>query len=112
MLSIIYLYLLYLPLILQIKHGESAYPRDAWVEMQYNTVENNGNSAGGLPANFVGHTSGGTEKEYNDANKMFTAMSALKKHSVESFSGVILSNVGENVKPQANGATNQAFELN
>ena len=61
----------------QIKHGESAYPRDAWVELQYNKRESKPN-VGVLP-HMTGAKPGASVKDYNNAMEMMPTMAAMSK---------------------------------
>ena len=83
-----------------IKHGESAYPRDAWVELQYSakkSVAGMGITPGrGLGENVVslphmegGNQDGENEKAYNDPNAMLPTFSKVmpffRAHSNNAF---------------------------
>merc|ERR1739838_866226 len=61
----------------QIKHGESAYPRDAWVELQYNKKDSKAD-VGVLP-HMTGAKPGASVKDYNNAMEMMPTMAAMSK---------------------------------
>ncbi|TRY72371.1 hypothetical protein TCAL_09710 [Tigriopus californicus] len=83
-----------------VKHGESAYPADAWVELQYN----NDNSS--TPHHMSG-TSGDrkiSNSTYNNANEMVPTHSALMSGLGTTFGSAIIT--GES---RTNGVDNKAF---
>ena len=51
------------------KHGESAYPADAWVEMQYRKNIKEGGGATGMPPNMSGHSNGAFEMGIPEMDK-------------------------------------------
>ena len=55
-------------LLSKVKHGEAAYPRDAWVEGQY-AMENGVETANNLPSRITGNHSN-EEMPYNDPQFM------------------------------------------
>lgn len=103
-----------------IKHGEAAYPVDAWVELQY-SVGSEGNrkevlsSMKGLSCPGVDHQ----PKDYNNAFEMLPAVGKLSKQSNKTF-GIIPSSfinrrqdsIDESVKKGQNnqGMDNGGFE--
>jgi len=86
-----------------IKHGESAYPADAWVEYQYS---NRKTSQGGLPANMGGNigaemsASGKIEKkdenskDYNNPFEMMPMAGMLFRQTSSAFIGA--ANISNN----------------
>ena len=55
----------------QVKHGEAAYPRDAWVEGQYTLkLENGAESANNLPQIHTISNNSNAEMPYNDPHFM------------------------------------------
>ena len=97
-----------------VKHGESAYPRDAWVEMQYSmknqkqTGSGNKNE-GELPPHMRG-TSGDAkdEKAYNNAFEMMPGFAALHSASQGMFSSVAMQQAQ---KKADEGQDNRAVEI-
>merc|ERR1712223_147929 len=94
-----------------IKHGESAYPRDAWVEMQYSmknappNASNPDNAA--LPPNMQGTSNNKEEKSYNNAFEMMPAFGMLHKGASGFMNTVTLSNAQEIAKKE--GHDNKAY---
>lgn len=98
-----------------IKHGESAYPADAWVEYQYSKK----NSQGGLPANMGGNigsqisASGEVEKkdenskDYNNPFEMMPMAGMLFRQTSSAFIGAANIN-SDGSNPAAHD--NKAFE--
>ena len=72
-----------------VKHGESAYPRDAWVELQYSSKKSVAGQAPNLPHMGGGNDDGADEKAYNDPNAMLPTMSKMmpffRAHSNNAF---------------------------
>ena len=85
-----------------VKHGESAYPRDAWVELQYAQKDKAGKGAPNIPIMGGGNDDGQGEKAYNDPNAMLPTMSKMmpffRAHSNNAFE---MSDVSQN---QVNGS--------
>jgi len=100
-----------------IKHGESAYPADAWVEYQYS---NKKNSQGGLPANMVGNlgaqisATGEVEKkdanskDYNNPFEMMPMAGMLFRQTSSAFVGAANINNSEGSNPAAHD--NKAYQ--
>ena len=84
-----------------IKHGESAYPADAWVEYQYARKKD---SESGLPANMVGNmgahvsmsgkveTKDENSKDYNNPFEMMPMAGMLFKQTSQAFIGAANAN--------------------
>ena len=72
-----------------VKHGESAYPRDAWVELQYSQKKSVMGEAPNLPHMGGSNDDGAGEKAYNDPNAMLPTMSKMmpffRAHSNNAF---------------------------
>merc|ERR1712018_733929 len=74
-----------------VKHGESAYPRDAWVEMQYSRKISK-LDGGELPPHMAGQTGDPkNEKGYNNAMEMMPAFAMLHQGSSNMFSQVAIT---------------------
>jgi len=79
-----------------IKHGEAAYPRDAWVEMQYQMknaapkASGDKNAEEGDVPPHMQQANGQEEKAYNNAFEMMPAFGMLHKASSGFMSGVTL----------------------
>jgi len=79
-----------------IKHGEAAYPRDAWVEMQYQMknappkASGDKDPEGDLPPHMQASSNVQEEKAYNNAFEMMPAFGMLHKASSGFMSGVTL----------------------
>jgi len=77
----------------QIKHGESAYPRDAWIEVQYQMKnekhkgDKNQANADALPPNMQGSSNDQDEKNYNNAFEMMPTFGMLHKASAGFMAG-------------------------
>jgi len=97
-----------------IKHGESAYPRDAWVEMQYsmkNAPKNASNPDGAsLPPNMQGTSNNKEEKSYNNAFEMMPAFGMLHKGASGFMNTVTLNSAQEIAKnSEKEGHDNKAY---
>eukprot|EP00095_Tigriopus_kingsejongensis_P003363 maker-scaffold557_size137338-snap-gene-0.13 protein:Tk03363 transcript:maker-scaffold557_size137338-snap-gene-0.13-mRNA-1 annotation:"predicted protein" len=82
-----------------VKHGESAYPADAWVELQYNASSDVAIGSG--PSHMSG-TSGDrkiSKSSYNNANEMVPTQSALMSGLGNTFGSMVMSEK----KPEPNG---------
>jgi hypothetical protein len=96
----------------QIKHGESAYPRDAWIEMQYSMKNEkqkgaSNDNAGDLPPHMQSGSNDKDEKGYNNAFEMMPTFGMLHKASSGFMSGVTL-NAAQNLAKQ--GQDNKAMD--
>jgi len=100
-----------------IKHGESAYPADAWVEYQYS---NRKTSQGGLPANMGGNigaemsANGKIEKkdenskDYNNPFEMMPMAGMLFRQTSSAFIGA--ANITNNPDSNKEAHDNKAYE--
>ena len=95
---------------LQVKHGESAYPVDSWIELQYiSAMEKGGEGANIHPI----MTGGGSGQGYNDAFQMVPTMGALTKKLSVPHSMIVSSprdNVNNGSASAAGAIDNKAFE--
>merc|ERR1719189_1860160 len=97
-----------------IKHGEAAYPRDAWVEMQYQ-MKNAAPKApgdknaeeGDVPPHMQQSNNSKEEKAYNNAFEMMPAFGMLHKASSGFMSGVTLQAAQEQARQ---GKDNKAMD--
>jgi len=100
----------------QIKHGESAYPRDAWVEMQYQMKnekhkgDKNQANADALPPNMQGTSNDGDEKNYNNAFEMMPTFGMLHKASSGFMTGNFRKMSGEPSENNGQGQDNKAMD--
>jgi len=96
-----------------IKHGEAAYPRDAWVEMQYQMknaapkASGDKNAEEGDVPPHMQQSNGQEEKAYNNAFEMMPAFGMLHKASSGFMSGVTLQAAQDLAKK---GQDNKAME--
>ena len=100
----------------QIKHGEAAYPKDAWVELQYSKIKGENPK---ILQNMSGISASPdiSKKCYNDAFQMVPTFGQLH----DNMKKVCLKNVGKkcslesngsNISPQnGNGNLNHTFEV-
>jgi hypothetical protein len=91
----------------KVKHGESAYPVDAWVEGQYTQQPS-------ILTVMTGEwIENGSVKAYNDAIKFLPAVGKLSVKSRETFGVVPLASVPTmNSPPIMSRHDNKAFEVN
>jgi hypothetical protein len=97
-----------------IKHGEAAYPRDAWVEMQYQMKnappKGSEQPEGDVPPHMQqqGTSNNKEEKAYNNAFEMMPAFGMLHKASSGFMSGVTLQAAQDLAKNK--GQDNKAMD--
>ena len=98
----------------QIKHGEAAYPKDAWVELQYSKIKGENPK---ILQNMSGISASPdiSKKCYNDAFQMVPTIGTLH----DNMKKVCLKNVGKKCPQESNGSnissqngnSNHTFEV-
>merc|ERR1719266_1146281 len=102
-----------------IKHGESAYPADAWVEYQYARKKD---SESGLPANMGGNmgakvdmsgkveTKDENSKDYNNPFEMMPMAGMLFRQTSQAFIGAANANTNTNPDSNKEAHDNKAYK--